>query len=162
MSLLPPIYGQSPLTLWLLQTGSMRTEASSSSSNPVQVDDHLKWARAIARNVRLAFHFVAGSQEEQDLEQTAYLTILELIQRFDIAKVPPGGDLNGAFRGWAAIEVQCRCRREARRLRNGGTYHTRRETAGKALVIERLRNGPDLIDPRSLIEENESEDELDQ
>jgi hypothetical protein len=119
----------------------------------IAITDHLKWARMIARGVRRSFQFKIGSQEEADLEATAYLAIVELVERFDIARVPIGGDPNGAFRGWAAIAVRSCCQREARRLRNGGTYNTRREKAHKAIVIERLKNGPDLIDPHSLVEE---------
>jgi hypothetical protein len=137
-------------------------EKSSPVSSPghaIVVTDHLKWARMIARGVRQAFNFKVGSQEESDLEATAYLTLVELVKRFDAVKLPIGGDPNSAFRGWAAIGVRCRCQREARRLRNGGTYHTRREKTRKTIVIERLKNGPDLIDPRSLVEEEENENQ---
>jgi hypothetical protein len=147
-----PLSAQLPLPL-----SDENTVTDPSRGNAISVTDQLKWARMIARGVRQAFHFKIGSQEELDLEATAYLAIVELVGRFDAAKIPLGGDLNCAFRGWAAIGVRCRCQREARRLRNGGTYHTRREKARKAIVIERLKNGPDLIDPLSLVEDEENE-----
>jgi hypothetical protein len=100
-----------------------------------------------------------NSQEEADLEATAFLAIVELAKRFDFTKVPPGGDPAFAFRGWIAIEVRCRCRREARRLRKGGTYCTRREKAGRALVVEPLRNESQLIDPHSTLEQGEMGEE---
>jgi hypothetical protein len=129
------------------------------AAREIAILDHLKWASMIARGVRRAFHFVPGSQEEQELEAVAFLAIVELARKFDDNKVPRGGDRIGAFRGWAAIEVRSRCRREARRLRNGGTYHTRREKAGLALVVERLKDGPELIDPRSVVDEDETNEE---
>ncbi|HEV3438070.1 MAG TPA: hypothetical protein VG122_11965 [Gemmata sp.] len=160
MSSLPLARRQASLTHWSLRIHPANPEPVPHPSIVVVVTDHVNWARMIARGVRQAFQFVPRSQEEQDLEATAFLAIVELAQRFDPTKVPPGGDPIGAFRGWAAIDVRCRCQREARRLRNGGTYNTRREKAGKALVVERLRDESELIDPRSLIERDEPDDEF--
>jgi hypothetical protein len=129
----------------------------SSPRKSIAVTEHLKWARTIALGVRRAYNFSLGSQEEEDLIATAYLAIVELVKLFDPSQIPPGNDLNSAFRGWAAIAVRCCCQREARRLRNGGTYSTRRERACKPVVVERLRNGPDLIDPRSFDDEEKEE-----
>jgi hypothetical protein len=161
MSFLLPAYGQPLLTQWSMLIHHGNTEPAPRPCTAIAVIDHVKWARMIARGVRRAFHLVAGSQEEQDLEATVFLAIVELAQRFDSARVPPDGDSTGAFRGWAAIEVRCRCRREARRLRNGGTYHTRREKPGHALVVERLLHESELVDPRSLVELEEPEEEID-
>lgn len=113
------------------------------------VEDQLPWAREIAQEIRRDYSFRRMSQEAQDLEQVAYLVVVELAQRFDPARVPPDGNLVFAFRGWAAIEVRNRCRREARRLRNGGTYNTRRETRGQALVIAPLLKPREYVDPRT-------------
>jgi hypothetical protein len=157
MTFLPPPFAQVLLTRCSPTGCPGSTNQVSCSSNAIVVADQMRWARSIARNVRRAYHFLTGSQEEQDLEAMAYLAIVELAGRFEASKVPVGGDPIGAFRGWAAIEVRCRCQREARRLRNGGTYHTRREKSRKAMVIERLKNGPDLIDPSSLVDEDEEE-----
>jgi hypothetical protein len=96
------------------------------------------------------------SQEEKDLESVAYLALVELARRFDPAKAPAGAATVDAFRGWAAVEVRCRCRREARRLRNGGTYHTRRETGQRAVVVGGLKKARDMIDPRSLDTDDEN------
>jgi hypothetical protein len=136
------------------------SERIPSCTTAISAVEQMRWARSIARRVRRAFQFAVGSQEEEDLDATAYLTIVELAGRFDASKMPAGGDLVGAFRGWAAIEVKCRCQREARRLRNGGTYHTRREKSRESVVIERLQDGPDMIDPRTLPHE-EDENEVD-
>ena len=38
-------------------------------------------------------------------------------------------DAGRAFRGWCSIEVRSRCKREALRLRNGGTFNTKRPGA---------------------------------
>jgi hypothetical protein len=128
------------------------------SPGVIVATDHLKWARAIARGVRRSFNFGIRSQEEQDLQATAYLAVVELARRFDWSKLPPGGDASAAFRGWATIEVRSRCRREARRLRNGGAYHTRRERPGQVLLMQSLQNQPALVDPRSVLEEEECAD----
>jgi hypothetical protein len=165
MSFLLSTFRQPFLTHWSLAARQQTAEFFEQPPIIIEVADHVKWGRMIARGVRQSFHFVKGSQEEEDLEATAFLAIVDLARRFDSAKVPIDGDPIGAFRGWAAIEVRCRCRREARRLRNGGTYHTRREEAGKALVVERLLHLSELVDPRSLVEldepEPEPEDEFD-
>ncbi len=143
-----------------LQLNAVNSQPTSSPTFTIVVTDHMKWAQMIARGVRQAFHFKMGSQEEQDLEATAYLALVELMERFDPSKIPSGVDPNYSFRGWAVLEVRCRCLREAYRLRNGGTYHTRREKAQKRVVVERLINGPDMVDPRSLIDDEENEEEM--
>lgn len=100
----------------------------------INVTDHLDWSRGIARGVSRAYRFDRGSQEESDLEQTAMLALVRCGLAFDAERVPVGGDPAGAFRGYAHRELQSECRREARRLRNGGTYRTRREQ-GKPPVV---------------------------
>jgi hypothetical protein len=136
-------------------------DPATNRDSAIVITDHLKWARTIARGVSLAYYFRLGSQEEQDLVATAYLAIVELAARFDATRVAAGGDPNCAFRGWATIEIRCRCNREARRLRNGGTYKTRREKLKKALVIMRLKKSNDLVDPLSLVDEDDNEDDTD-
>jgi hypothetical protein len=116
----------------------------------IVITDHIRWARTIARGVRRSFRFLRGSQEEQDLESTAYLTLVQLACKFDPRRVPPGGNMRSAFRGWATIGIRNQCQREARRLRNGGTYNTRREIAGVSLVVAHLPEKFDRIDPGSV------------
>jgi hypothetical protein len=100
----------------------------------ITLGDHFQWAMGVARGVSRAYRFARGSQEESDLEQTAYLALVRCGLAFDAERVPVGGDAGGAFRGYAHRELQSECRREARRLRNGGTYRTRREQ-GKSPVV---------------------------
>lgn len=102
---------------------------------PVRVADHTRWARGIARGVRADFGFLSGSSEEQELEATAALVLVEYAARFDPGRVPPGGDAGGLFRGWCAVEVRSRCRREAVRLRNGGTFHTSNDPDARSMVV---------------------------
>lgn len=144
MSTLPPARGPELLSRWRERVAAL------GGSPAICITDHLIWARTIARTVRRAYNFRSRSQEESDLEATAYLAIVELAARFDLAQVPPGGNVIRAFRGWAAIEVCSRCRREARRLRNGGTYNTRREKPGVAFVVVPLFKSWAVIDPRSI------------
>lgn len=85
----------------------------------------LKWARVIARGVSDAFGFSRGSQEQKELEAFALAALWDRAGTFDPARVPPGGDFVGAFKGYAHPSLNFGCRQHADRLRNGGTYHTR-------------------------------------
>ncbi len=96
---------------------------------------HAKWARAIARGVRYDFKFLVGSQEERDLEAVAMLVLVEYAARFDPRLVRADSTADALFENWAAQEVRSRCRREAFRLRNGGTYHTTNDKAAKKLRV---------------------------
>lgn len=104
----------------------------------IDVTNHLDWAAKIARSIAHAYKFVRQSQEEDDLVSIAHLTVVQKAVTFDPEHVPEGGDTGGAFRGWLHPHIVGFCRREARRLRNGGTYYTRREVAGVALVAEQM------------------------
>lgn len=99
----------------------------------VDVTAHLSWAAAVARGVARAYRL--RGQEAADLEQTAHLTLVRCALAFDAGRVPEAGDAGGAFRGYCHREVQSECRREAARLRNGGTFKTRRRGQGVLLAI---------------------------
>lgn len=83
----------------------------------IEVADHLAWARGIARGVREDWGFAAGSFEEGELEGVALLRLSIQIQRFDESRLPAGGDLFGAVRGYSADWIRSDCRREAIRLK---------------------------------------------
>jgi hypothetical protein len=100
-------------------------------------DSHLDWARRVARRVARAYRLRPRSQEEWELEQAAALAVVRAAGRFDPAFCPPGGDPDGLFRGWCRRDVVQECRREAVRLRNGGSYRTRREGDHDRCVIGR-------------------------
>lgn len=112
----------------------MPTAAASQIDVTVPVHDpkgggsrsHLDWARIIARQVREQYHFGKGSQEEYDLEQTAYAELIRKLPGFDPGRVPRGGNPDMLFRGWVKQSIATACKREALRLRNGGTYRTTR------------------------------------
>ena len=116
----------------------MDRPAPTYSQPVVDPTPHIKWARSIARGVRADFGFLKGSQEEQELEAEAYLALCRKAHSFDPSRVPPGGDPAGAFRGYASSYIRCECRREARRLKNGGTYHTRNESGLQTIEVEDL------------------------
>ncbi|MBX9579703.1 MAG: hypothetical protein K2X87_05285 [Gemmataceae bacterium] len=97
---------------------------------------HLDWSARIARGVSRHYRFGRRSQERADLEQVAALAVIRKAREFDPALVPEGGDPDGQFRGWAKPSVAGDCRREGRRLKNGGTYHTRREQGRPAVLVE--------------------------
>jgi|GEM_PF-6731701 len=96
------------------------------------------WARGIARGVREDYGFVAGSDEEQELEGVAFLALVELSERFDECRLPPNGNLMDAFRGWADKEIRSRCRRAAVQLRNGGLFRTTNSADVRRIRVEGL------------------------
>lgn len=107
---------------------------------------HTKWAREIARKVAARYRFARHSQEADDLKSVA---VVELLKRAPHFIPHPGLDLTdptaieNAFRGWMYRYIRSECAREARRMRNGGTYNTRREKIGQALVAEHLGKDAD-------------------
>lgn len=131
----------------------------------IRVEDHLAWSRGVARGVARSYRFDRLSQEESDLEQEAAVALVRTAKAFTLDRVPEGGDVLGAFRGYAHRELQSQCRREARRLRNGGTYRTRREQ-GKLPILagpfsDMDQSGGDTFEPedhRSRHDEPETEE----
>ncbi|HEY3787768.1 MAG TPA: hypothetical protein VGL71_02885, partial [Urbifossiella sp.] len=103
---------------------------------PIDVLAHFDWALGVARGVAASFRFLRDSQETADLEQVCFLTLLRRAKTFDPKKVPVGGDEGGLFRGFVHRDLQSECRREARRLRNGGTYRTRTEQGKRTIAAE--------------------------
>ena len=94
-----------------------------------KIDDFIPWARNIGRQVAKAYGFLKHSQEEEDVISAAYLRMVDRWAAFEPER---GTD----FRGFARRDVMSECQREARRLRNGGTYNTRREEPGVSLVVQ--------------------------
>ena len=144
-----------PITPKLLAARAAVRPEPRTCSRELRIDagDHIAWARGIARGVRADFGFAIGSEEELELEGCALVTLTMLMGRFDESRLPPTGDLFGAFRGFAATWLRSECRREAQRLRNGGLYRT---TAGAALTIVPLPTSAEgeeeVTDPISLEE----------
>lgn len=123
----------------------------------IDPEDHLGWAVAIAHDVARRYAFRPRSQEEHDLEQIACLTVCSKVLKYDPLYCPVGGDHDGAFRGWCKRDVVSETAREARRIRNGGSYRTRREVRGEALVAAPFSDLDDddglvVIDPRPIAE----------
>jgi RNA polymerase sigma factor (sigma-70 family) len=105
-----------------------------------------RWAKGAARGIRKHYRFHGGSQEEKELEAVAYLALVRCSEAFRPSLVPDGGDAEGLFRGWCHPFIRGECQREARRLRNGGTYHTRRETGVAPVMVEELPRKRSEID----------------
>ena len=93
------------------------------------LEDFIPWAENIARNVARNYGFIKRSQEEDEIISAAYLSMIE-----NWAALRP--ELGTDFGGYARRDVLSECQREARRLRNGGTYNTRREEPGVSLVVQ--------------------------
>lgn len=96
------------------------------------------WAVGIARGVRSDFHFEINSAEEDELESVALFTMVELMHRFDEVRLPAGGEIEAAFKGYADAEIRSRCRRHALTLRNGGTFRTTSSKEAKKLRVQPL------------------------
>jgi hypothetical protein len=89
---------------------------------PVAIDprEHMTWARGIARAIARLYQFQPGGEESAELVAVAFLTLVARAKVFDARRVPPGGDVAAAFRGYCHREIQSECRREGKRLRAGG------------------------------------------
>ena len=98
---------------------------------------HHDWARsvggAIARGYRLR------GADAEDLVATAVLVMVSRAAVFDPVRVPRGGDVSAAFRGYAHRRIVEECRLAAERLRGGGTYNRRRKAALCVVRLEDLR-----------------------
>lgn len=88
---------------------------------------HVDWAERVGDGIARHYGFRRRSPGWEDIRAEAVVVVFEKAPEFDPARVPPDGDFDGAFRGWAHPTVRGRCQREAIRQRNGGTYRTRRE-----------------------------------
>lgn len=86
----------------------------------IDPSEHARYVRGIARGVRDDYGFGRDSEEGRDLEAVAALELAKQVARFDESRVPPDGDLFGAFRGYAAPWVRGECRRLARKLKAHG------------------------------------------
>src|SRR5262249_834371 len=69
------------------------------------------WRAAVVSRVADGLGGGAGGAEREQLLRVGRGALARCLARFDATK---------AFRGWASIEVRARCRREARRICNGG------------------------------------------
>lgn len=101
---------------------------------------HIEWSQHVTRQMVRALGFDPKGQEGMDLLSVATVTLLTLAKRFDVTLVPAGGSIDGQFRGWAWRYIRCECEREARRLRNGGTFRTKRGEGFRAVPLPRCRN----------------------
>lgn len=99
---------------------------------------HLEWARGIAASIARKKGFVSNSQESDELEQVALLTLWRRALTFDTSRVPEGGDPHGLFRGWSHRSIASECDREARRLRAGGTFRTPNSKRANKVRVEAL------------------------
>lgn len=94
-------------------------------SDRIDVLDHMKWARSIARGTADDYRVPRHSHGELDLEQDAYLELILAARRYDPASCPTD-DYSGHFRGFARRGIKTACVRGCERLLGGGTFHTRR------------------------------------
>lgn len=91
------------------------------------VEAQLDWAATIARRVAASYS-LHGSHVD-DLIQIAHFEVCRLFKRFDQSLCPPGGDLQGLFRGWGHQSVFSACRDECLREPSGGLTRKRRRIA---------------------------------
>jgi hypothetical protein len=94
---------------------------------------HLGWATKLGKTVAREYHFRKGGQEEDDIISVAFLHLHRCGMRYT-----GRSDDVDHFRGYAYPSLVAECRREARRLRNGGTYWTRKEQRGEVIDVPAL------------------------
>jgi hypothetical protein len=123
------------------------------------VEKLLPWAKGIARGVRADYGFRIGSTEEEELEGVAIVALVELTQRYYETRLPSGGRVMDAFKGWAAVEVRSRCRRAAVQLRTGGTVRTTSDADVRKMQIETLPLTADGSEVSLAWPEREEDDE---
>lgn len=112
----------------------------SPQSGALQIDilPLLPWAKGIARGVCGDAGFRRGSADEQILESEAVEVIVEYANRFDELRLPEGGNIVGAFKGWASIEIRSRCRRLVTEMRGGGTVGKGSSEDAQAVRVQAL------------------------
>lgn len=123
----------------VLRLLAARIHKSAPGAFAIDPEPHIEWAKAIGAGVASNYNFAAGTEERADLEAAAVAELTARCRAFQPSRVPPGGDAGGLLRGYAHQSIQKECRREAERLRNGGTYRTRREKGG--LVVHGYSEG---------------------
>jgi hypothetical protein len=94
---------------------------------------HMPWVLGIAKTVAVHYH-IANRADIDDLNSAGTIALLNQIRLFNRWDTE---DLEGAFRGFAHRHIKTACQREAERLINGGTYHTRRRVQGEQPLIAR-------------------------
>ena len=104
----------------------------------IDVTPHIEWASRIARRIAKGYRFVPGGQEEQELIGCAHLVLVRKSHTYEPAREVYATECGALFRGYVSQTVTTECRREARRIRNGGTYHTREEIDGVTLSVEAM------------------------
>lgn len=101
---------------------------------------HLDWALGIARGV-------VAKSEPPDPEEVEGVVIFELVERcrgFEPARVPAGGDVLKAFRGYAHKALKWAALHEVQRQRDG--HHSRAPQMMGCVVVQLVEGVPDLTD----------------
>lgn len=98
------------------------------TSGPVRFAglDQTVWAGALGARIAGKRKFKKGDPRRQALVHVALFVAARKVVEFQP---------HLAFRGWAAVAVRGECKREAIRLRNGGTFHTTRDEQMKRTKI---------------------------
>lgn len=107
--------------------------ARTTPAGRIDVTQHLAWAEKVGKAIAREYHFRKAGQEEDEIVAVAYLHAVRCADRY----TGETGDVDH-FRGYAYVSVVAECRREARRLRNGGTYWTRKEKRGEVIDVSPL------------------------
>lgn len=136
-----------------------RSKPDGKTSKPrIDITPHMSWAEGIARKVSRKYRFGVGSQEEMEIISAAYLVMAEKSHTYEPKLEVTATECGALFRGYCTVAITTDCRREARRLLNGGTYNTRNETPGITLTVDQIpslteeRYGWEPIDYRSSVD----------
>lgn len=100
----------------------------------VPPDDHLDWCDGVAGGVARHHGFKREDPRWEDVRGAAHAALFERCRKYDPALRDPASTVTDHFRGWAHQYVRQAADREAKRQRNGGTYHTKRDGPEPVLV----------------------------
>jgi hypothetical protein len=121
------------------------------------------YTRMLVSKIAQRLGFYKLGSEYDELLSAAYLVVVrDVVPGYDPSKVVDGNWVN-VWRAYLAQHVRGEVGREANRLRNGGTYHTRHEADHEPVMVEALPYRRDeegftevaVIDPLSLIEDDD-------
>lgn len=108
----------------------------------IPADKHEDWVwgytRMLAGKFAESLGFHKGGQEHDELQSAAYLVVCaDVVPGFDPEQVKDG-NVERVWKQYLKTHVKGEVGREARRLRNGGTYNTRHESDHEPINVEGL------------------------
>ncbi len=130
----------------------------------INVTDYLDWATRHALVVADSFGLIGADRE--DVVSVAHLTLCQQFAKpigrggFDVGKYAAVHNFRAAVEAWAYRWVRTACVREAKRIKGGGTFRTKKDPA--TIYVDSLGDAcDDLVDqshdePRDMTSKDET------